>query len=263
MLPRSTSDAPRSWPRVQGRSAPGVRLYLLLMIRMSHYLISIPRHRFMSQWNSPHPIVLSGTVGGAFDHFEMNDVPPAGISLFPWKLPGSENLWWSRNLRLGEVACALNHLACWRDAARDTADAAVFFEDDAVFDESLLGELTTICAELAELDPTWGLLYLGRQQIGQDGAVKGLFVRAGFSYCTYGYVLRSSALRLLLGYNFERHIMPVDEFLPATYVSHPRQDIRSLIVPQLVAYALQTPRVSEGDERLFGSDTESSREIRL
>lgn len=92
------------------------------MKKLTCYLVSIPRRvdrrrRFLSQLNADQYVVLSSEIGGAFDYKEMNGVIPDDVCLFPWKQPGSVNPWWARNLKLGEIACALNHLSCWGHAA--------------------------------------------------------------------------------------------------------------------------------------------------
>lgn len=130
-----------------------------------------------------------------------------------------------------------------------------------MFDVELIPNLPAIFAELDAVDNAWDLFYLGREKIEEDIGAVGRFVRPGFSYCTYAYALTPKGVHGLLAYNFQKNLMPVDEFLPATYILHPRPDVRSFIKPRLRAYALRQPLVQEGDEVLFGSDTENSPEM--
>jgi hypothetical protein len=50
-------------------------------------------------------------------------------------------------------------------------------------------------------------------------------------------------------------VMPVDEFLPATFGQHPRKDLAKVIIPSLSAYALK-PELA--GVRSLGSETEAS-----
>jgi hypothetical protein len=49
--------------------------------------------------------------------------------------------------------------------------------------------------------------------------------------------------------------MAVDEFLPATYVQHPRKDVAQAIIPRLCAYAFET---ASAGVQPFESETETS-----
>ncbi|HSN91748.1 MAG TPA: glycosyltransferase family 25 protein [Anaeromyxobacteraceae bacterium] len=63
-----------------------------------------------------------------------------------------------RGMTLGEVACALSHADVWRRIAGEGHGRALIFEDDAVPVE---GAIDLAPAALAQLPPTWELVYLG------------------------------------------------------------------------------------------------------
>jgi glycosyl transferase, family 25 len=181
-----------------------------------------------------------------------------GFGLYPWEIP-SDNPWWSRPLKLGEIGCAISHWKCWQQAAADGADPALILEDDAVLAPRCAERLRSRLARLEAIDPHWDLLYLGRWALdGDDQPVTEGIVRPGYSYCTYGYLLSPSGLRALLGCGFERALIPVDELIPALYLDHPREDIRSLYPSRLRAYALEPPLVTQLPKEVAGSDTEAS-----
>lgn len=52
--------------------------------------------------------------------------------------------------------------------------------------------------------------------------------------------------------------MPVDEFLPALYHPHPRQDVRRRFPLRLRALAFDPPLVTQRPKTEAGSDTEAS-----
>ena len=83
-------------------------------------------------------------------------------------------------------------------------------------------------------------------------------VRPGYGHCAYGYVLSQPGLRAVLAANLERALVPVDEFLPAMFVPHPRPDVRERFPPVLQALAFDPPVVAQRPKDAAGSDTEDS-----
>jgi glycosyl transferase, family 25 len=213
--------------------------------RMERILPAAWDVQFTSDWDGPMD-------GQAID---PDDLP--GFELYPWQLQ-SDNPWWSRPLKLGEIGCAVSHWMCWHKAAADGADPALILEDDVVLGQPA-ARLASRLAQLSAVDPRWDLLYLGRWALDdEDRTVAEGIVHPGFSYCTFGYMLSASGLRAVLGCGFERALIPVDELIPALYMNHPRQDVRALYSPRLRAYALEPPLVTQLPKDEAGSDTEAS-----
>jgi collagen beta-1,O-galactosyltransferase len=225
------------------------------------YVISLPRRNdrresILRQLPANLDLTFSWEVGGGYDHRDFPQALPKYIRFFPWKIE-SENRWWNRSLKYGEIACTLNHLACWQSAAKRKLNSIIILEDDAILGQSW-DEIVAAIDRLSKLDPSWDLLYLGREKLAPDEDVSVEFVRPGFSYCTFGYCLSKGGLEKLLSYRPHQIIMPIDEFLPATFLLHPRMDVRLAICPTLHAYALREDYVVEGNKDVFGSDTEDS-----
>ena len=214
--------------------------------RMERVLPAAWDVQFTSDWDGPMD-------GQAID---PGDLP--GFGVYRWEL-ASDNPWWSRPLKRGELGCAISHWTCWQRAAADGADPALILEDDAVLVEDCAARLRSRLARLSATDPHWDLLYLGRWALDdEDRAVTEGVVRPGYSYCTFGYLLSASGLRKVLGCGFERALIPVDELIPALYLDHPRADIRALYPKRLRAYALEPPLVTQLPKDEAGSDTEAS-----
>lgn len=182
-----------------------------------------------------------------------------GLGLFDWEIE-SDNAWWNRPLKLGEIGCAVSHLQCWRRAAELEPDVTLVLEDDVALAPGIERRLARRLAALAILDPGWDLLYAGRWVLepASEIALADGLVRPAYSYCTFGYLLSAAGLAKVLSVGFEHDIIPVDELLPALYMPHPRADVRRRYPPRMSAYAIDPPLVTQLDKELAGSDTEAS-----
>jgi glycosyl transferase, family 25 len=231
--------------------------------RLNTYVVNLKRRRdrrrrmertLPAAWNVQYTSDWDGPMDG--QTIDVHDL--ADFGLCRWEIP-SDNPWWSRPLKLGEIGCAVSHWKCWQQAAADGADPALILEDDAVLAPHCAQRLQSHLTRLSAIDPHWDLLYLGRWALdGEDEPVTEGIVRPGYSYCTYGYLLSPSGLAAMLGCGFERALIPVDELIPALYLDHPRPDIRALYPKRLRAYALEPPLVTQLPKDTAGSDTEAS-----
>lgn len=187
----------------------------------------------------------------------MEDIPERVERLFPWQID-SDIKWWSRPLKLGEIACSLSHLECWR-IANENDGATLILEDDtcALGDFEIIGEKRM--GLLYQIDPDWELVYFGRVSMSLDKEFICEGVRRpGYSHCTYAYAIRSSGAEKLVKSNILRVMMPVDDYLSAHCCEHPRADVRQVITRKLNAYAFQPEIITQLDKDKWGSDTENS-----
>tara|TARA_R100000005_G_C5003557_1_gene212018 strand:- start:9799 stop:11094 length:1296 start_codon:yes stop_codon:yes gene_type:complete len=142
-------------------------------------------------------------------------------SLFNWKLENSDNSWWNRDMKPGEIGCALSHLSIWKHAYSLNYKKIIILEEDfkpiKQIDPNLINELD---------QNDWDFCYLGRNKIKEDQSeVSNNLVIPGYSYNLHAYMLSGSGIKNLLQFSFENKIMPVDEFIPATFCDHPREDL--------------------------------------
>jgi glycosyl transferase family 25 len=189
-----------------------------------------------------------------------------GASLFAnWRLPGSAVSYHARDLKWGEVACSLSHIEVWRQIAASAEPFALVLEDDVEFlrgARAILRELWL----LTRLAPDWHLCYVGRRRAGPpfcsleqpETKVAPNLVVPTFSYGAYAYAVSRAGAVQLLEARLERAIVPVDEFLPALYAPHPRQDVRDVFGcgDRLRAFAL-TPKLAR-QPGIFSSTVETS-----
>jgi glycosyl transferase family 25 len=194
---------------------------------------------------------------GPIDGREMDRVPPEGYGLFRWPIE-SDNRFWSRPLKKGEIGCAIGHLLCWRRALESSGERFLFLEDDTVFADRFSERLVDGLQRLDAHDPSWDLVYLGRHALGQDEPAFEGMVRPAFSYCTFAYLLSRRGLEKVLATGFEQALIPVDELLPALYLDHPRPDVRARYPKRLRAYAFEPPLVTDLPRDQAGTDTEDS-----
>lgn len=232
------------------------------------YVINLRRRHDRRAWIvSTLPSALSVTFTSdwstSFDGRDLSivNLEDAGYQLFPWQIE-SDNQWWGRPLKFGEIGCTLAHLACWQHAVRSGNEPFILIlEDDAILGPDFLADLL---AGLDKLTGRWhfDLLYLGRYQLEPDRPALPGFVTPGYSHCTFGYLVTRPALDTLLAARLDTAVVPIDEFLPCLYVDHPREDLRARFPRQLRALAFDPPLVRQRAKKDAGSDTENSLFVR-
>tara|TARA_R100000664_G_scaffold29214_1_gene40972 strand:+ start:867 stop:1637 length:771 start_codon:yes stop_codon:yes gene_type:complete len=167
--------------------------------------------------------------------------------------------WWSRELTSGELGCAISHSEVWKRAKGYT----LVLEDDVLLTRNWLLKLHNVFDTLNCIDKDWELLYLGRvAQSDLEKNNKTLIApnikKPDYTFCTYSYILSKKGLEKINKYKYRDNLIPSDEFLSATFVSHPRDDISLLYPPTINAYAAW-PSITKQNGRL-GSDTEDNGE---
>ena len=228
-------------------------------------------------------------LGGVTELFEAVDgrsltaesLAARGVSLYRgWRLPDSTNRFFSRELKLGEVGCALSHHGAWQLTAAHGAPVLVL-EDDVAFAPDfaalLLLALREVDALVAEgLTQPPDLLYVARRAMQPDrerlprsaagretDRPRPGLALPGFSYKTTGYVLWPSGAAKLLRSGYLQRLVPVDDLLPCLYTRHAvagqeRPDLDQLFADAPRLHAL-TVRPSLAWERPGVSDTENSK----
>jgi len=196
---------------------------------------------YTSDWEGP----LDGK------YLDTQAIKNNGFSLFPWEME-SDNRWWNRPMNRGEIGCAISHWFCWKKAASLNDPCYVFLEDDVYFSQTLALDLPDIVSRLTRLDAIWDLLFLGRCPQEKVEERDGEFIRPGFSYGSHAYMISRGGIQKIMEAGFPGNLIPVDEFLPAMYMDHPRIDVRECYRKRLRAYSVD-PLVCFVEHE-FGSD---------
>jgi len=248
-------------------------------LRPPIYVITMKRRQDRRDRLLPHlgkeQVFLSYDVCGDLDGTLMTVDDFPDIQLFDWQLNQDTptklkeicfpaqweylQSWWNRPMRVGEICCSLAHAGCWDDAIARNCDAALFLEDDALITaENGVDEVMGKFVEISKVDPEWDLLYFGRWPLAPDGPQVGNFVVPGLSYDTHAYALSRKGLRKIVQLEIRKKVMPADEFLPATYTRHPRDDVAAAVPPTLRAYAVSPDLIVQWDAEGDVSETENS-----
>jgi glycosyltransferase involved in cell wall biosynthesis len=135
----------------------------------------------------------------------------------------TKNTWWNRPVTPGEVGCALAHMSAWQKIIDDEVSAALVLEEDF----EVLAPLNQDVIRDFDNPREWGVWYLGGNPIEpsvmdfDDAYIPGLI------YNNHAYIVTSDAAKKLQSQPYRKNIIPVDEFLPATFVhsEHPRKDL--------------------------------------
>lgn len=135
-----------------------------------------------------------------------------------WKI-NSSNSWWNRDVLPGEIGCAVSHWRIWNDAYSNRHSKILILEEDFTVSREFNREAVTT-------DEKWTILYLGHNFVNAPvRTVTPSLVQPGYTYTTHAYMLTYDGCRLLLEQNFLSSIIPLDEFLSATFCDHPRKDL--------------------------------------
>ena len=139
-----------------------------------------------------------------------------------WKIE-SDNKWWNRDVTPGEVGCAVSHWRVWKDAHKNGYKRILILEEDF----TVLRKFDR--AQIAKCGENWTLFFLGHCFIRPPRRdVTENIVEPDFTYNAHAYMLSDVGCKLLLDQNFDQSIIPVDEFLSATFCDHPRGDLQKI-----------------------------------
>lgn len=132
-----------------------------------------------------------------------------------------------RPMTAGEIGCFLSHYSIWQKIVENNQDYVLVLEDDLRFEPYFNLRAESLLKEAQEIGG-WDLIYFGRKRLQDDEEYleeSQNFVKVRYSYWTLGYVLTLAGAKKLLAVKPLENIIPVDEFLPIMYSSHPNESL--------------------------------------
>lgn len=213
-----------------------------------------------------------------YKHWNLVDSPPINAEKVGIDTEAQEWLdyvkgkWWNRDVTMGEIGCSLGHMGMWQRAKLDNKDINIFAEDDIWFTKNWQLKIRLALDHLDTMGKEWDMIYLGRA-LGVDGKPDTPFamdspsevnnmVRPSFSYCLHGYIFNQGALDKVLEKLplLKENLFITDEYIPALYYPHPREDINRMFGrDDFKCYAMidesikQYPKENVSDTDLGGS----------
>jgi len=203
-----------------------------------------------------------------------------------WCMPNSSYRFFARELKWGEIGCALSHAAIWSRIAAfkpgidEREPLGIVLEDDVDFAPDFAAHVLDVLEQVAALErerhiEPLDMLYLSRKamqpardlalesETSSGGNPRVRLVRPSFSYKTTAYVLWRRGARKLLNSGYTKKIIPVDDFFSLLFTEHEVQP--GLARPDLDQLYADAPRLNVLAvrpqlcwERRGVSDTENS-----
>tara|TARA_B100000945_G_scaffold215483_1_gene173636 strand:+ start:1131 stop:3038 length:1908 start_codon:yes stop_codon:yes gene_type:complete len=113
-------------------------------------------------------------------------------------------------LSKGEIGCFISHYKLWKQCIKEGTPFFIM-EDDAIIKNRLpYNEIKDL------VDRGYNFIYLGWKEMDEDGSIPidDKFVVPKYPYWGLSYLITPQAADILVNKVIEKHIIPVDEYLP-------------------------------------------------
>lgn len=144
-----------------------------------------------------------------------------------WRVEGSPNKYWSREVTKGEIGCFQSHMNTIKSMAGLT-DYLLIMEDDARVPVDFFHRIDDCVADVPD---GWDFIDLGGKPVGEStepSTVSRSLVKLGYTYNTHCILYSKHGISHISAVDTECKIIAYDEFLSALRSQHPRRDIVSL-----------------------------------
>lgn len=128
-----------------------------------------------------------------------------------------------------ELSFAIGHWNVWQKAKDENKKSILVLEENFLPQSSHYYILNT--------DRPWDLIYFGRESNGGDIPFENGLVNPGYSNGSFAYVINACGIDKLTQSSFDKHLIPVGEFLAAMHGTHPAKNITALFTGNLTALA--------------------------
>lgn len=179
-------------------------------------------------------------------HDGHTETLPNGYNVYSnWAQPDGWNDWWKDPVKPGEVGCAISHINVWNKVVEEGHNRVLILEEDFKVERSL-SELSD--SELVGHQyPNWDFCYFGRFVFddGLDQKLTPNLIKPGNSYNAHAYMITREGAQKLVDGNLHTNIIPVDEYIPALYMGHRREDINQIFNQSMTAIATSTDWITQ------------------
>ena len=138
-----------------------------------------------------------------------------------WKID-SENTFYNREVKPGEIGCTLSHYKCIKDAFDSGYENILILEEDFKY----LGKFPTV-NELFTVPKDASIIYLGRKQQWEDSKEEKInknVTKVGYSYNNHAYIVTRKGMEEIINSDILMNIIAIDEIYPAMNRTSDRQD---------------------------------------
>lgn len=165
-------------------------------------------------------------------HNAYTDKIPEEVTVYDkWGDPNHWNKFWQMPVQIGEVGCALSHINGWNAIiSEEGIERALILEEDFnIIKGKAIKDLPEPNAE-GKWPLVWDYLSLGKWTFNENDDIKidDTYCIPGLHYNMHSYILTKRGAQKLIDYHLHKNIIPVDEFITATYMNHRREDIEAL-----------------------------------
>ena len=153
-----------------------------------------------------------------------------------WKID-SENLFYNREVKPGEIGCTLSHYKCIKDAFDSGYENILILEEDFKY----LGKFPTT-NELFTVPKDASIIYLDRKQQWEDSKeerINNNVTKVGYSYNNHAYIVTRKGMEEIINSDILMNIIAIDEIYPAMNGTSDRKDaIKVFNNDKFIAYSL-------------------------
>jgi len=177
-----------------------------------------------------------------WEDFSIQEFHDEGFFAYEhWKLETSNNKWYSRDVKMGELGCMVSHYLIWNHIYSNH-DRALILEDDCHFPngiEKFIEGLNRANKFMNQND--CDIFYLGCwPHVGFEGEkIDDHIEKCNMIYTTHSYIVTKDSAKELFSSGIKENLIAADDYLSSTFCEHPREDIRNLYTNRkLKAYRL-------------------------
>ena len=156
--------------------------------------------------------------------------------------------YWQRPVSMAEIASTVGHYLIWKHSYKMGYSSVLIFEDDVEFDYDELMEGLSIYEEFVK-NNYCDIFFLSCNSFRDKRVIDENIVQCDYAYNLHSYILTRESFGILLNAGLLDNLIVSDEFLPALYGDHPREDIQKLYSAKrkLMAYRLKENIVRQNE----------------